>query len=483
MPKLFDNNKGQVLLLVTTLLMILSLLCIAALILANTEKLTVKGSFEEAQANYVADAALEKVLAIVKVNVRVLDQLTLNKTYGKPQLESLLTRLAGQDLASVQGLIGLFNSTYTPPHNPVQATKPGTIQSISLTKTVQDQSGYQVRIEVTGTYGPARRSLVANVRISLPLNAFPGVLVQNTPVFSNTDMRSPLTVLTGVDFNGDSRFYNSIYIQGDCALRQHAKFIATGELVVLGNTIVDSDAQFDGEIKSTGDVFINGDVLGGPVRSTGSVWVGQGHVGHQVFSEQKTEWNGDIYATGTISPASSDNFGTAYPNTPQTISYSFPKFPLLDGPWYARNCDYYYAGDQILRAEDMSTGIYYIDGDVTISGNYQGNITLVASGTIAVPNSATLKAQDTRADSLLLMGLGDVHIHEQAQVEAIVYSKQRVILSNNAQLVGSLITANLDCRGAVVIHEPLISNTHPPWTTTDISILTWQEKYPVIPMD
>lgn len=492
MPEFWNNPRGQALLLVITLLMVVSLLCTAALTLTHREKLTVKDSVEEAQAYYVADAAMEKVLSIIKGHVKVLDAMVLNKTYGKSQLESLATGLSGQDRITLQSLIGLFNTPFASleilrengdPHDPVQSTKAGTIQSISLTKTAADPRGYRLRIEVSGKYTSARRSLVANVRISRPLSDYSGILVQNAPnIYNQATIHGPLTILTNSVINTDSRFYDGIYIQGDCTLRPAADFTAR-ELLVYGTTVLDDGAVFEGELKSKGDVLINGDVLNGPVRSSGNVTVGLGHVGRPANQEQNTGWDGIIYATGTISPATSDNFGTAYPNTPQTINHAFSEFPVLDIPWYEKNCDYYHTGDQHLRAEDLLPGIHYVKGNITMTGNYRGNITLVAAGTITIPSSARLKAQTPEEDSLLLLGAGDIQVHQLAEVEAILYCLQTVSLGSYAQLLGSLITRNLDCNGAAVTPQVYLKDVHPAWTTTEISIVSWQEKYPVFRID
>lgn len=467
-------------LLVSTLLLILALLAVSMISLAGTEKLTAKGSFQATQAYYVADGAMERVVRIIKVNPGVLKHFNLTTGYGKNQLETLASGLAGPDLESVQQLIGLFGSGYTPVDDVQNPT--GTIVSVNLTRIDQDSNQSRVCIETTGQYGPAKRSLIANLDISMPLNEFQGILVQNTPSFYNhAVIKAPLTVLSGMDFDADSSFYENIFIQGDCIVGPNATFSDLDEMTVYGNTSLQQGAQFEGELKSAGHVIIEGNVLGGPVRSNGDVTVGAGHVGRQaVTGEGAVQWDGDIYAAGSITPPSSDSFGTAYPNTPQTITGQFPELPRVDGLWYAQNCDHKYTGDQSFSAEDLAAGIHYVEGDVTISGTYQGNITVVATGDITVSNNAALVARNLEQDSLFLLAMGDIYINGDARVEALVYSPQTVLLAEGAELKGSVITKNLDCGGAKIVYEPAINRTHPPWITTNITILSWQEKYAVI---
>ncbi|CCO08873.1 hypothetical protein [Desulforamulus hydrothermalis] len=491
MRDLINNRRGQAVLPVVTLLMILSLLCTAALTLTRTDQLTLQAALEETQAYYVADAALEKTLSILQSRVKLLDSLQINKTYDKKQLTSLLAGLSGPDKNCLQSLLNLFNESFAvleisrsdgTPQQPAQFTGAGTIHSLSLTKTAADAGGYAVRLEVTGKYATAKRSLVANVRFSRPVNDLPGTLVQQSAEFINAIIESPLVVLADTDFSADGLFYDGIYIKGGCTLGPAAN-LAAPQLLATGPIVVEAGAVYTGELKSGGDVLINGDIIDGPVRSCGNVTVLQGHVGRPLNQGQVIRWDGSIYATGSVTPMVSDNFGQAYAATPQAVSYPFPDFPLLDLAWYARHCDYYLSGHQTIRAEDLLPGIYYIQGNLNVSGRYQGNITLVAAGSITIPDSALLQAHDPAADSLLLISAGEISLQPGADVAAALYSREKISLAQQARLQGLLVTRQLACNRATVTYRPDFQNIHPAWVTTRLSIISWQEKYPVFRID
>ncbi|GAB6182065.1 hypothetical protein JCM14036_33840 [Desulfotomaculum defluvii] len=487
------DARGQALIFVCMLLMLLSIVCSAALKLIHTEKLTMAGSQEELQAYYLAEAAVEKVFSILKNNVLVLESMAMNKTYGKFELEGLQKVLSGQNAASVQSLRNLFGLSYKTlevtkqngtSYTPVQNTKAGSIQTINITKTSATSNGYQLRIEASAKYGTAQKSLVTNIKVGLPLNRYQGVFVQASPnITNNSRLQSPLYILSEVQFQPVGSFDNNIYIKGNCLL-QSGTNITTATLKVLGNVTLASGAQINGQLLASGDVLLNGDIVGGLVRSGGNVTVGDGHVGHPILLENgELAWDGDIYATRTITPESSLQFGTAFANQFQYISHTFLDYPNLDLTWYANNCDYFYVGDQVFRAEDLTEGIHYVQGNVTLSGFYQGNITLISSGFITIPAAASLQANKLGRDSFFILAKDKVQVESQAQVEALVYTAGTMQLANQALLAGTVICKDFSCHGAAICNQPLLNSVHPTWTTTEIEILAWQEKYPVFPMN
>lgn len=430
-----SNQKGQALLFITTLLMIISLLCIASLDFVKTEKLIVHDSVEETQAYYLADAAIEKVLAFLKENSGVLDKFTLNKTYGRLELNSLKNYLTTTNLQTVEKLLELYNRPYASLDISQDngTTKAGTIYSIAITKTATDSKGCTLRLEATGKYGLATRTLVVYVKVASLLKDLNGVVVQSPPNFTSpSEFKSSLTILNGGDFNPKGRFTQGVYINGDCLLREDTTLLAQAPLITKGNITVASGAQVEGEVQATGAVSLSEGVLGNPT------------VKEQIV-----------------------------------LNYPFPEFPSIDGTWLEKNCDYYHRGDQILRAEDLESGIHYVEGNVTINGNYKGNITLVASGNIIIPHSAMLKGQDQQLDSILLIGLGGVRIDDQAQVLALIYSPAAVDVGYQAQFSGLLVSQDLESNGASFIEAPLLISKHPTWHTTEIKIISWQERYPV----
>ncbi|MEG6522532.1 hypothetical protein [Desulfotomaculum sp. 1211_IL3151] len=446
------------------LLLLLSIVCAAALKLMQNEKLTLRGSEEELQAYYRAEAAMEKVFSIVKDNAVVIERFTLNKAYGRYELESLQKTLSGKDAASIASL--------------------RTIPNLNITKTSASSNVCQLRVEVSAEYYDAKKSLVANIKVGLPLNRFQGIFVQASPdIQNNASLQTPLYILNDVQCQPVGTFGQNIYIKGNCLL-QPGTDLTTDTLKILGNVTLASGAQMKGELLAKGDLLINGDILGGPVRSEGHVIVEEGHVGSPlVLEDGNIAWDGDIYAGKTISPETSSQFGQAYANQPQIINHSFLEYPNMDLNWYDKNCDSFYAGDQVLRAEDLTEGIHYIQGNVTLTGLYQGNITLISSGMVTIAAGASLRAANAAKDSLFILAKEKVLVESQAQVDALVYTAGTMQLANQARLAGAVICQEFICHGAAVVSQPILNNIHPTWTTTEIEILSWQEKYPVFPMN
>lgn len=442
------NERGQALLFLTTLLMLLSLLSMASLNLVKTEKLVYKDSVEEMQAYYVADAAVEKVLALLKENSGVLDRFTKNKTYSKLDLNSLKSDLTSQnarpaDIATLEKLLSLYSRPYSDLEivhadgsswTPTRRTKEGTIHWLTITKTASEPKGSTLRLEVTGKYGQAKRTLLIHVQVSRPWKDISGVVVQHLPNITNaSDINAPMVILEGGDFNPMCCFRQSVLINGDCRLGEDTSLRALVPIKVKGDLILASGAQVEGTLQATGSVLVGEGVIGNPVV--------QGGV---------------------------------------PFNKSLPEFPQVDVTWLQKNCDYYYPGDQSLRVEHLPAGIHYVEGNLTVHGNCQGNVTLVATGTITIPYGAILRCQIAQTDSLLLLGFGGVQLEDQCQVRAVVFTPNGLSLGRSAYFIGVIICGNLESNGAMINQDNSLKEIHPTWPTTKITILSWQERYPVL---
>ncbi|MDF9408614.1 MAG: hypothetical protein A4E52_01433 [Pelotomaculum sp. PtaB.Bin013] len=168
-----------------------------------------------------------------------------------------------------------------------------------------------------------------------------------------------------------------------------------------------------------------------------------------------------------------------------------PPFPALDLSMYEKNYDVKYIGNKTISGDFQVNGIVYVAGDVTISGNYRGVGAIVAGGNVYV--SGDLKRyHDDQASSLAILcfGSGGITIADGKEVWALLYtppggpSDVRVVNIGSAAIVhGSIICDKIiinPAANALVQYEKSLSDNQPDWTTTNISVTSWQEPSPLL---
>ncbi|NPV28515.1 MAG: hypothetical protein HPY58_02450 [Firmicutes bacterium] len=201
-----------------------------------------------------------------------------------------------------------------------------------------------------------------------------------------------------------------------------------------------------------------------------------------------TEIRGDAYASGSITEQHDNIKGNTYPNHP-----GFPSFPSLDVEHYksrALESYQYYQGDKTFGGKNETTsysGIYFVEGNVEISGRYSGQAVIVARGKIEV--TGDLKADNTASDMLVLISLGDVDIKNH-EVDAVVVAKGRFSAQGNASLYGGVLAQGLDFPGqgggrvTIACNPDLVVQNIPSevaqGTSMSLKVESWKEQYPVL---
>lgn len=176
--------------------------------------------------------------------------------------------------------------------------------------------------------------------------------------------------------------------------------------------------------------------------------------------------NFEIYASGEISYKEKNlqDCGV-YP-----YYGKIPEFPNINANWYRAKAieqGQFYQGDvtfpEVLGNEEDDkkgkkrdegesitpySGIYFIDGDASIKGNYSGQAVIFATGSINV--TGDLVADDKETDMLILIGLGDVNIRNH-KVDALVVANNYFKANGNGRLSGGIVTRNIDVNGNIDI--------------------------------
>ncbi|NSW84674.1 MAG: hypothetical protein HPY90_15925 [Syntrophothermus sp.] len=201
-----------------------------------------------------------------------------------------------------------------------------------------------------------------------------------------------------------------------------------------------------------------------------------------------TEIRGDAYASGSITEQHDNIKGNTYPNYPDV-----PPFPSLDVEHYksrALESGQCYQGDKTFGGKNETTsysGVYFVEGNVEISGKYRGRAVIVATGRIDV--TGDLKADNTASDMLVFISFGDVDIKNH-EVDAVVVAKGRFSAQGNASLYGGVLAQGLDFSGqgggtvTITCNPDLVVRNIPSevaqGTSMSLKVESWKEQYPVL---
>ncbi|MDN5346868.1 MAG: hypothetical protein PWP65_432 [Clostridia bacterium] len=396
-------QRGQALILVMLVLLVVAVLGTAAVTLATSHRQTAARQRNLVQAYYAADAGVERVLVMIRQN----------PGWFMPE--------------------PLKNVPYAG----------GNIERVTVEK-LQGGPGTGLKITSEGTFIKARKTLEVKVRVYTP-----GDLLKGVSIFPPAP--DYLQEITG-----------NFTLKGESG-KPRPVFLIDGSLDVRGAT--------------------------------------QKHI------------DADVYASGSIEGLTGDNVHPRY--------LAVPPFPELKEEWYRTQAKYLYSDDitfplesqkrdhgkerkrdvpssdhgkgegQQGKSEDVAeySGVYFVDGNVRISGAYSGQAVIVAGGNIEV--TGDLRAEDRGNDLLVLISLnpgGGVDIKNYS-VDALIIASGIFSAQGNAQLFGGIIASQLDLNGSVTItcdpaltesNQDLLglafgdSNNRPV-----IRIESWSEQYPV----
>ena len=199
-------------------------------------------------------------------------------------------------------------------------------------------------------------------------------------------------------------------------------------------------------------------------------------VGGNLEVSGSSEIQADVYASGSITGRDKIT-GSVYPY------YQYiPPFPALDELYYkdeAQRAGRYYSGNRNFGGGAYS-GIYFVDGKLTISGTYNGKAIFVAKN---IEIDGDLKA-NTPDDLFTLISFGDADIKNH-EANALVIAAGAFRAQGNAILRGGLLVQSMDVSGNVNIFcNPALAAQNPPpgfsFGSGGVKIESWEERYPVV---
>jgi hypothetical protein len=439
------NERGQAMILAVGVMMILLVVGSAMLAVSSGNRRASASQLEQVQAYYTADAGVERVLAKALADP---DWVKTTLPKGAPYLY-------------------LQNEPYP------DAVAGNVIESVYVTKTTLTYV-YELDIASVGVYKGNRRTLEVEVRLYTPLDFSKGVWSGTAATFKQ---------------NGEIK--SDVWSNGNVWLEENGSVVEKNVFAV-GWVRLDNGTSVGGNIEAYGDVTVSNNAKAntvieesGWVKAGGSVLVGSGG---------NTKVKGDVWAGGSITDEGSDSIdGESYPyTTPSPVNLSLPDFPVLSQSDYVRSADYEYTGETTFGnsvSDDVKLtgidGIYFVNGNVNISGTYSGVATIVATGSISITND--LDRSDTNSCLALISfapspaGLIDtveVKIGGTGTVEALIYAAGKIHLNEDDKVIGAAMANYVKTdSGAKIEYNQNMVKLHPPGVFWGLGINSWQEKY------
>jgi type II secretory pathway pseudopilin PulG len=291
----------------------------------------------------------------------------------------------------------------------------------------------------------------------------------------------------GVTVSNGSGLNGGVYAQGNVSLTGGSNVMnsvqALGTLYIGGGTTVSGtieahgsaelagtfpQAQSDSSIKLDGGTVING-----PVNAGGSLELDNGTVingnpqtmGSLNFVGGGCQINGTAYVNGSTSPVYPSNQYTISGGVPKylaslpSLNLNIPTVPSISQPnlaYYSGEAqaqgNYYSSGQTIKLDTQTWKGVYYYNGNITVSSsepwdqtdpNFSGQAVIVASGKITFDGNQCVLPK-TAQDSLVLISGGDMDLqsnNHSANNTLYLYSGGNMNLTNNPLGQGALVCA------------------------------------------
>ncbi len=458
------DRKGQALLVVLLLTTSIFLVGGAAVTMGTTVRKNAAREVHSAKAYYVAEAGVEKVLAKARRDPNWLQALP---GPGDPR------DFIAEDLGGQQAYAG------------------GRFVEIKVSKEDAGWNAVLLHIKSKGEYLGATRTLDVDARID---NAYGHNLFRRLWVKSLTEEKlSHGMVVTGEVMASEG---DLVLEEGsDVAARDRGLWVQ-GNLTVKGQMSQGKQTQIQGNVWCVGNVsFVKlGGGEGQPITIYGNLYVQQGSV----------QGLDDVNITGTVYVRNANQLPAgwrdAHPGKWQVdssldVASRIPSFPQLLTPerleWYRRNADRYMVGPVMFEGTHLRnlSGLYYIEGDATFSGEYSGRATFVVHGNVTfLKYSGRDKASLVRTsenDCVTILCTGDIDTQNaNGEIQALLYSPGgadgSADIKNKTDLVGAAVLPNIKSHGYAIDfrYDENMVNTFEGtlnWTTSWMTVTSWRE--------
>ena len=146
--------------------------------------------------------------------------------------------------------------------------------------------------------------------------------------------------------------------------------------------------------------------------------------------------------------------------------------------------DHYISGDTVFNGTKLQniSGLYYVEGNVHVSGNYSGRASIVATGDIYV--DASITTASLTSNSLALICYHNINLELsslETVINAVIWSEGSLNIFNNAGVLGSIMSSGIYLNGNTMNYQfsSDLVNQMPPGLPVFTNIIYWKEKYPV----
>ena len=168
-----------------------------------------------------------------------------------------------------------------------------------------------------------------------------------------------------------------------------------------------------------------------------------------------TTITGKTTAMGTISVNGKDhNIALQQSNAPQV---AMPVYPY---DYYTANATYTYNGDKSFGKDvSVPAGIHVVNGNVTVQGDINANVTIVATGSITVKSqTVNMTFADEKYKVALYSRDGNISFSSNGvTVKGVIYAPQGEckVSSNNSNFTGAVVADTVDFSGQNLTLNPL----------------------------
>ena len=269
----------------------------------------------------------------------------------------------------------------------------------------------------------------------------------------------------------------SIVLKVDGAVVTHSYEAETGKIVYAAENLTDglhavtvtvcdnagneSNAtwQFNVQLRVPGSEYLlfhnspNGqlDISGGNKTING---MAHSHANIKVRGNNTTI-TGSTTAVGTISVTGSGHNIALQQSNAEAIP-----MPVYPYEYYVANATYTYTGSKTFgKGETIPDGIHLVNGSVTVQGDIDGNVTIVATGSISVKSqTVNLTYADTKYKVALYSKDGDISFTSNGvTVKGVIYapSGECKVASGSSSFTGAIVGNTVDISGQDMTLNPL----------------------------
>ena len=168
-----------------------------------------------------------------------------------------------------------------------------------------------------------------------------------------------------------------------------------------------------------------------------------------------TTITGSTTAVGTISVNGSGHNIALQQSNAEAIA-----MPIYPYEYYVANAAYTYNGGKTFgKGEIIPDGIHLVNGDVTVQGDINGNVTIVATGSISVKSkTVNLTYSDTKYKVALYSKNGNISFTANGvTVKGVIYAPngECKVASSTSSFTGAIVGDTIDFSGQDITLNPL----------------------------